>query len=166
MRKYELRRGVRGVWPVAELLQRSDPARCVFGHAGRLVIEPSIPIRLAAGEHEEDSAQELVCQGDDGLFVSPADDETLVVGAKHAFRSSGGVGCFAEQIADEGIALAGLAALAFSSRFMVARTQRRPRGEPVSLATRVRSSLISMRIIAAAIASMPGIVCSSSQAQA
>ena len=54
--------------PVAELLQRSDPARCVFGHAGRLVIEPSIPIRLAAGEHEEDGAQELVCQGDDGLF--------------------------------------------------------------------------------------------------
>jgi hypothetical protein len=34
----------------------------------------------------------------------------------------------------DGIALAGLAALAFSSRFMVARTQRRPRGEPVSRA--------------------------------
>jgi hypothetical protein len=36
-----------------------------------------------------------------------------------------------EQIADEGIALAGLA---FSSRFRVAWTQRRPRGKPVSRA--------------------------------
>ena len=152
--------------PVAELLQYPDPARGVLGDAHRFVIDPRIPIRLATSEHEEEGAQELVCQGDDGLFVSPADDETLVFGAKHAFRSSGGVGGFAEQIADDGIALAGFAALAFPSRFMVARTQPRPRGEPVSLATRVRSSLISMRIIAAAMASMPGIVCSSSQAQA
>jgi hypothetical protein len=49
---------------------------------------------------------------------------------------------------------------------MVARTQRRPRGEPVGLATRVRSSLISMRIIAAAMAAMPGMVGRNSQAQA
>jgi hypothetical protein len=107
-----------------------------------------------------------VCQGHDGLLVAASDDQALVLGAKHAFSSSGDVGCFAEQIADEGIALAGLAALAFSSRFMVARTQRRPRGEPVGLATRVRSSLISMRIIAAAMAAMPGMVGRSSQAPA
>src|SRR5256886_16122692 len=98
--------------PVAELLQRSDPARCVFGHAGRLVIEPSIPIRLAAGEPEEDGPQGLVCRGDDGLLVSPADDETLVFGAKHAFRSSGGVGCFAEQLAGRVLSLRVLPLLA------------------------------------------------------
>ena len=154
---------MRGVWPVAELFQCPDPTRGVLCDAHRFVIDPRIPVRLATSEHEEEGTDQLVCQGNDGLFVSPADDEILVFGAKHAFCSSGGVGCFAEQIADEGIALV---ALAFSSRFRVARTQRRPRGEPVSLATRVRSSLISIRIITAAIALMPGLVCSNSQARA
>ena len=155
-----------GVWSVAELFQYLEPAWDVFGHACCLVIEPRIAIYLAAGKHEGDRADQLVCQGHDGLLVAASDDQALVLGAKHAFSSSGDVGCFAEQIADDGIALAGLAALAFSSRFMVARTQRRPRGEPVGLATRVRSSLISMRSIAAAMAAMPGMVGRSSQAPA
>jgi hypothetical protein len=57
-----------GVWSVAELFQYLDPAWDVFGHACCLVIEPRIAIYLAAGKHEGDRADQLVCQGHDGLL--------------------------------------------------------------------------------------------------
>lgn len=40
----ELRCCLGGLLPEAELLQRLDPARGIFGHAGRLVIEPQVAI--------------------------------------------------------------------------------------------------------------------------
>ena len=79
-------------------------------------------------------------QGDDGLFITAADDQTLVFGAEDGFGSSRGIRRFAQQVADN------------ANR----------EAEP----NRRRSSPISITIIAALIWSMPGMVCSRRQAPA
>ena len=44
-------------------------------------------------------------QGDDGLFITAADDQVLVFGAEDGFGSSRGIRRFAQQVADNGIAV-------------------------------------------------------------
>ena len=50
--------------------------------------------------------------GDDGLFVPASGHQALVSVVQGAFGSPGGIGCFAQQIADGVVAFTGLASLA------------------------------------------------------
>lgn len=63
--------------------------------------------------------------------MAPTDHEALVFGREHAFRAAGGIGAFAPDRADHGVAFAGFAALALADGFVVAGTDRRPGSEAV-----------------------------------
>jgi hypothetical protein len=60
--------------------------------------------------------------GDDGLLVAFAGYQALVLVAQGAVRSPCGISCFAQQVADSMVALAGLAGLALARALVVAGT--------------------------------------------
>src|SRR5512144_502455 len=121
-RSGDRRFGWSGDRPIAVFFQSLNPARRIPVHHERLVIDPSIAIRLAMGEHEVDDTDHLVTEGDDGFLVALAPHQALIFAGEATLGSSGGVGGFAEQITDRMVALAGLTRLALAGGFMVAGT--------------------------------------------
>src|SRR5438067_3707857 len=130
------RRGLNrsGLRPVTVFFQRLDPARGILAHPDCLVINPRVAIRFAAGEQNEDRADHFMGHGDDGLLVAFAGYQALVLVAQGAVRSPGGIGRFAQQVADGVVAFAGLAGLALAGTLVVAGTQGGPGGELVGVA--------------------------------
>ena len=61
-------------------------------------------------------------EGDDRLLVAAANDQALVLGAEDGLGSPSGVGGLAQKITNDGIAVAGLAALRPAGRLVVAGT--------------------------------------------
>src|ERR671915_503520 len=96
-----------GLRPVTVFFQRLDPARGILAHPDRLVINPRVAIRFAAGEQNEDRADHFMGPGDDSLLVAFAGYQALVLVAQGAIRSPCGISCFAQQVADSVVALAG-----------------------------------------------------------
>ena len=106
-----------GLRPVTVFFQRLDPARGILAHPDRLVINPRVAIRFAAGEQNEDRADHFMGPGDDSLLVAFAGHQALVLGA---VGSPGGIGGFAQQVVDGVVALTGLAGLALAGTRVVA----------------------------------------------
>lgn len=71
-------------------------------------------------ENEEDGAEHLVADGDDGAFVTTPDDERLELRLEHGLGTTGGMGEFAEQATDVEVAFADVSGLAFAGRLVVA----------------------------------------------
>ena len=66
----------------AEASQSLDPARGVALHTELLIVGGGIPVIVAALEHEEDGAQHLVSESDDGALVVTTNDQRLELGVK------------------------------------------------------------------------------------
>lgn len=75
-----------------------------------------------------------MCDCDNTFLVAFANFQITVLGCQRALGDACRIGALAQDIADDGIALARLPRLALARRFIVARTQCRPRGEPVGIA--------------------------------
>lgn len=116
----------------AEFDQFLDPARSIALHAQRLIVRVGIPVVRAVQQHEVDDAQHFVGQSDDGALVSSANNEALELGAQGALGTTGGVGAFAEDPADIGIALAGSPTFAFPGGFIVPGAQAGPGSQSIS----------------------------------
>jgi hypothetical protein len=90
-----------GLRPVTVFFQRLGPARGTLAHPDRLVINPRVAIRFAAGEQNEDRADHFMGHGDDGLLVAFVGHQAWVLVA----QGVGGIGGFAHQVADGVVAL-------------------------------------------------------------
>jgi hypothetical protein len=100
------RRGLNrgGLRPVTVFFQRLDPARGILAHPDRVVINPRVAIRFAAGEQNENRADHFMGHGDDGL-LGALRGTRLGYFRQGAVGSPGGIGRFAQQVADGVVAL-------------------------------------------------------------
>lgn len=69
---------------------------------------------LAAFDHEEHGAQELMGDSDDGTFVTASHDERLELRLEDRLGFAGGMSELAEQTSDIGIAFSGATGSALS----------------------------------------------------
>lgn len=88
-------------------------------------------VGLAAAEHVEDGAQEVVGQCDDGPFVAAANQQRLELGLEDGLGTAGGMGELAEQAVDVGVALADPTGLTFAGGLVVAGADADPGGHAV-----------------------------------
>ncbi len=94
-----------GLRPVTVFFQRLDPARGILAHPDRLIINPRVAIRFAAGEQNEDRADHFMGHADDSLLVAFAGHQAWYFVGQGAVGSPGGIGGFAQQVADGVVAL-------------------------------------------------------------
>jgi len=94
-----------GLRPVTVFFQRLDPAWGILAHPDRWVINPRVAIRFAVGEQNEDRANHFMGHGDDSLLVAFARAPGLGTCRQDAVGSPGGIGGFAQQVADGVVAL-------------------------------------------------------------
>jgi len=151
---------------VAVVFQRLDPAGCMLFHIRRYVIKPLVVIRLAAGEHEVNRTNQFVGDGDNGFLVTTPDDQAPVFSRN---TDSVRMAPYAPSHNKKRIIelplrvmpLFRLPALSWLPGHSAAQDANRS-----ALPKCERSSPISIRISAAAISAMPGIVCNKLQAKA
>ena len=84
----------------AELGQGLDPARGVALNAKRFIVSGGTPVMFAPLDHEEDSAENLVTDGDDGTFVATPHSEALELRLEHGGSATGGMSELTEQTAN------------------------------------------------------------------
>lgn len=123
-----------GSRPLADGLELLDPARCVLLRAHRAVVDRRVDVGRLAGEQGVDQPGHLVRDGDDRLLVRLAHHQASVLGRERALGHSRGVGAFAQDEADDVVALAGAARLALARTLVVSRAQRGPAGQPLGRA--------------------------------
>jgi hypothetical protein len=55
------------------------------------IVNGGVPVRFAPLEHEEESAENFVADGDDGALVATPDDEGLGLRLEHGRGPTGGL---------------------------------------------------------------------------
>lgn len=90
--------------------------------------------RFVPAEQDEDGAQQLVRQGDDGARAAAAHDQGLELGLQGTPGLAGSLGELTEQPPDIAIALRGAARFEPTGGVVVARTEADPRGEAIGAA--------------------------------
>ncbi len=73
-------------------------------------------------EHEEDGAENLVANGDDGAFIAAPDNEGLELRLEHGRGATGGMSELTEQTTDIEVALADMPGLSLGGGCVVAGT--------------------------------------------
>ncbi len=68
---------------IAVAFQGLDPAGSILFHIRRSVIKPRVVIRLAAGEHEVNRANQFMGNGDNGFLVTTPNHEPPVFLTKY-----------------------------------------------------------------------------------
>ena len=109
--------------PAADGLELFDPAWRVLLRTHGGVVGALIDIRLASAEHQEYQPDHLVRDGDDGFLVRLAQHQAAVLCGQCALGVSSGVGAFAQDKTDAGVAVAGAPGLALARALLVARAQ-------------------------------------------
>src|SRR5213080_4308286 len=101
------RRGLNrsGLRPVTVFFQRLDPARSILAHPDRLVINPRVAIRFAAGEQNENRADQFMGHSDNGLLGALQGTRLGYFVGQGAVGSPCGIGGFAQPVADGVVAL-------------------------------------------------------------
>ncbi len=97
---------------VAVAFQRLDPAGCILIHIRRCVNKPRVVIRLVAGEHEVNRTNQFMGDLHNGFLVTTPNHEPPVFLAKYRQCAYSPILGLAQQITQNRIAFAGLAAFA------------------------------------------------------
>ena len=148
-----------GRGPLADELELLDPVRCVLlrTHGRDLLIK----VGLLAREQNVDQADHLVRHRDNGLLVRLAHHQAAVLGRQAAFSHARRIGALAQDVPDDGVAVAGLARLAFARRLVVARAQRTPEARRSSISAALIQACWELDIEPHRVAKLSGIGCSS-----
>jgi hypothetical protein len=72
--------------------QGLDPAGSVALNGKRFIVGGGIPVVFAPFDHEEDGAQNLVCQSDNAAFVAAQNDERFELRLEDRLGTAGGMG--------------------------------------------------------------------------